>query len=110
MRLDPAPHLRAHVRQGHVSRPGLSDKAGCVRTFDGPAISLPAGIDKPEGLARKPQGLWLVAVDNPDGVNALHIVDLTQRRQLRESHGSVRLVRVAAAAPATGCGGRCVRA
>lgn len=55
----------------------LSDKARCVRTLDGPSISLPAGIVKPEGLARTPQESWLVAVDNPDGVNALHIVDLT---------------------------------
>jgi hypothetical protein len=34
----------------------LSDKPRCVRNFDGPAISLPAGIEEPEGLDRKAQG------------------------------------------------------
>jgi hypothetical protein len=31
-------------------------------------------LDKPEGLARTPEGTWLVAVDNKDGRDALWIV------------------------------------
>lgn len=55
----------------------LSDKARCVMPLGGEPVALPGGIDKPEGLARTPQGGWLLAVDNEDGRNALHVVDLT---------------------------------
>lgn len=52
----------------------LSDKARCMVTLGGEPMALPPAIDKPEGLARTPEGTWLVAVDNKDGKNALHIV------------------------------------
>lgn len=32
-------------------------------------------VDKPEGLARTPEGTWLVAVDNKDGRDALWVVE-----------------------------------
>lgn len=52
----------------------LSDKARCVQLLGGTPIPLPEHIEKPEGLARTPEGTWLVAVDNRDGVAALHVL------------------------------------
>lgn len=54
----------------------LSDKARCVLPAGGDPVALPRHITKPEGLARTPEGTWLVAVDNEDGKNALNVVDL----------------------------------
>ena len=53
----------------------LSDKARCVQVLGGSPVPLPAHVEKPEGLARTPEGGWLVAVDNPDGEGALHVLD-----------------------------------
>ena len=52
----------------------ISDQDRCFGPAGGEFRRLPKQIDKPEGLARTPEGTWLVAVDNPDGKNALHIV------------------------------------
>lgn len=35
----------------------------------------PLDVDKPEGLARTPEGSWLVAVDNKDGRGALWVME-----------------------------------
>jgi len=53
----------------------LSDKARCMQVLGGSPTPLPEYIEKPEGLARTPEGRWLVAVDNPDGDGALHVLD-----------------------------------
>jgi len=53
----------------------LSDKARCLQPLGGSPIPLPEHIEKPEGLARTPQGWWLVAVDNRDGAGALFVLD-----------------------------------
>ena len=52
----------------------LSDQDRCFGPVGGEFRRLPKQIDNPEGLARTPEGTWLVAVDNPDGEDALHIV------------------------------------
>lgn len=51
----------------------LSDQDRCLQPLGGEPVALPAHIDKPEGLARTPEGDWLVAVDNRDGRNALFV-------------------------------------
>jgi hypothetical protein len=53
----------------------LSDKAGCRQPLGGEPIALPSGFDKAEGLARTPQGDWLVALDNADGRDAIRILE-----------------------------------
>ena len=53
----------------------LSDQARCRQTLTGEQVPLPKGIDKPEGLARTPEGRWLVAVDNRDGRHAIWVLE-----------------------------------
>lgn len=53
----------------------VSDEDRCLGPVDGTCNSLPKKIDKPEGLARTPEGDWLVAVDNDDGKSALYVVE-----------------------------------
>lgn len=53
----------------------ISDEGRCLGPLDGDCAKLPKKVDKPEGLARTPQGQWLVAVDNDNGKSALHILD-----------------------------------
>ncbi len=55
----------------------LSDKARCMQRLGDSPTALPKHIEKPEGLARTPEGRWLVAVDNPHGEAALHVLDGT---------------------------------
>src|SRR5690606_24062962 len=55
----------------------LSDKARCMQRLGDAPTALPKHIEKPEGLARTPEGRWLVAVDNPHGEAALHVLDGT---------------------------------
>ena len=53
----------------------LSDQARSMQMVGGPAVALPKRITKPEGLARTPDGRWLVAVDSRDGAGSLHVLD-----------------------------------
>lgn len=53
----------------------VSDEDRCIGPMDGDCIKLPKKIDKPEGIARTPEGMWLVAVDNPNGKGALHVLE-----------------------------------
>jgi uncharacterized protein YjiK len=55
----------------------LSDKSRAIMPLGDEPRDLPPQISKPEGLARTPEGRWLVAVDNKDGENALFVVDLS---------------------------------
>lgn len=54
----------------------LSDKDRCVMALGGQPVTLPKKLAKPEGLAWTPDGRWLVALDNEDGRDALHIVEI----------------------------------
>lgn len=51
----------------------LSDVDQCFGPADGPMTKL--DLEKPEGLARTPEGRWLVAVDNPSGRKALWVLE-----------------------------------
>jgi hypothetical protein len=53
----------------------LSDKAGCRQPLGGEPIALPPGFDKAEGLARTPQGDWLVTLDNRHGRGAIRMLE-----------------------------------
>lgn len=53
----------------------LSDQDACLIDPDGRRTALPDGLSKAEGLARTPQGRWLVAADTKDGRASLHVVD-----------------------------------
>ncbi len=50
----------------------LSDLDRSFGPVHGPTT--PLQLDKPEGLARTPEGKWLVAVDNPTGRGALWVL------------------------------------
>lgn len=50
----------------------LSDQEACFGPMG--SAQTPLGLPKPEGLARTPEGTWLVTLDNPDGRGALRIV------------------------------------
>lgn len=51
----------------------LSDQQRCRQNLAGRRA--PIDLDKPEGLARTPEGKWLVTVDNRDGRNAIWVLD-----------------------------------
>ena len=51
----------------------LSDQDQCFGPLGGAQI--PLGLPKAEGLARTPQGKWLVALDNRDGRGALRVLE-----------------------------------
>lgn len=51
----------------------LSDQDRCRLSLAGERAAV--DLDKPEGLARTPEGTWLVAVDNRDGRKALWVLD-----------------------------------
>jgi hypothetical protein len=53
----------------------LSDQDACLVDPDGRRTALPDGLSKAEGLARTPDGRWLVATDTGDGRAALHVLD-----------------------------------
>jgi hypothetical protein len=53
----------------------LSDQQRCMQTLDGQRRPLPKGVEKPEGLARTPEGTWLVTVDNRDGRDAILVLE-----------------------------------
>lgn len=54
----------------------LSDQERAIIAYpSGTRYPLPKQIDKPEGLARTPDGRWLVAQDNRSGKGALHLLD-----------------------------------
>lgn len=61
----------ACVHEGQVWL--LSDRDRSFGPLDGPRSRL--DLEKPEGLARTPEGRWLVAVDNADGHKALWVVE-----------------------------------
>ncbi len=51
----------------------LSDQDQCFGPLG--AAPTPLGLPKAEGLARTPQGTWLVALDNSDGRGALRVLE-----------------------------------
>jgi hypothetical protein len=51
----------------------LSDQDQSYGPMGGAQI--PLDLEKPEGLARTPEGNWLVALDNKDGVGALWVLE-----------------------------------